>query len=217
MIARREGRAAPARARDRLPDLVAGAVRPRDDRVDGLRDAGDRDPLGRRARGDRATGARGSSSTTGARRPARSRRPTRSTPPCCGASSRSASRPSAWSPTTSPPTKPRSLAFVEAPLPVRPRDPQARRAGARRARGRAALRPRRHGDRRPPRPAAARRARDRRDGAHRALRGLQLPPVRDDGAGRARVRRGRGADREPARRAGALALARLRRRDRRPA
>ena len=52
-VARREGRAAAARARDRVPDLVAGAVRPRDDRVDGLRHAGDRDPLGRRARGDR--------------------------------------------------------------------------------------------------------------------------------------------------------------------
>ena len=51
--ARREGRAAPARARDGLPDLLAGAVRARDDRVDGLRDAGDRDPLGRRAGGDR--------------------------------------------------------------------------------------------------------------------------------------------------------------------
>ena len=52
-VARREGRAAPARPRDRLPDLLAGAVRPRHDRVDGVRDAGDRDPLGRRARGDR--------------------------------------------------------------------------------------------------------------------------------------------------------------------
>ena len=52
-VARREGGAAPARAGDRLPDLLAGAVRPRDDRVDGVRDAGDRDPLRRRARGDR--------------------------------------------------------------------------------------------------------------------------------------------------------------------
>ena len=52
-LARREGRAAPARPRDRLPDRVAGAVRARDDRVDGLRDAGDRDPLGRGAGGDR--------------------------------------------------------------------------------------------------------------------------------------------------------------------
>ena len=38
----------------RLPDLLAGAVRPRDDRVDGVRDARDRDPLGRGAGGDRA-------------------------------------------------------------------------------------------------------------------------------------------------------------------
>ena len=45
---------APERARDALPDRVGGAVRPRHDRVDGLRDAGDRHALGRRARGDRA-------------------------------------------------------------------------------------------------------------------------------------------------------------------
>ena len=52
--ARREGRAAPGRAGDALPDRVGGAVRPRHDRVDGVRDAGDRDPSRRRARGDRA-------------------------------------------------------------------------------------------------------------------------------------------------------------------
>ena len=52
--ARREGRAAPGRAGDALPDRVGGAVRPGDDRVDGLRHAGDRDPPRRRARGDRA-------------------------------------------------------------------------------------------------------------------------------------------------------------------
>ena len=51
--ARQEGRAAPERARDALPDRVGGAVRPGDDRVDGLRDAGDRDPPRRGARGDR--------------------------------------------------------------------------------------------------------------------------------------------------------------------
>ena len=52
--ARREGRAAAERARDALSDRVGGAVRPRHDRVDGLRDAGDRDALGRGAGGDRA-------------------------------------------------------------------------------------------------------------------------------------------------------------------
>ena len=41
--ARREGRAAAERARDALPDRMGGAVRPGDDRVDGVRDAGDRD------------------------------------------------------------------------------------------------------------------------------------------------------------------------------
>ena len=45
-LARREGRAAPARARDAVPDRVGGAVRPRDDRVDGVRHAGDRDARG---------------------------------------------------------------------------------------------------------------------------------------------------------------------------
>ena len=44
--ARREGRAAAERARDALPDRVGGAVRPRHDRVDGLRHAGDRDARG---------------------------------------------------------------------------------------------------------------------------------------------------------------------------
>ena len=55
----------------------------------------------------------------------------------------------------------------EAALPVRPRDPAARAARARRAGRRAALRARRHGDRRPPRHDAARLAGDRRDGAAR--------------------------------------------------
>ena len=45
-------------ARDALPDRVGGAVRPGDDRVDGVRHAGDRDPPRRRARGDRARGER---------------------------------------------------------------------------------------------------------------------------------------------------------------
>ena len=56
--ARREGRAPPGRARDALPDRVGGAVRPRHGRVDGVRDAGDRDPLRRGARGDRARAER---------------------------------------------------------------------------------------------------------------------------------------------------------------
>ena len=43
-----------ARARDALPDRVGGAVRPRHDRVDGVRHARHRHPLGRRARGGRA-------------------------------------------------------------------------------------------------------------------------------------------------------------------
>ena len=51
---RREGRAAAGRAGDALPDRVGGAVRPGDDRVDGLRHAGDRHPPRRGARGDRA-------------------------------------------------------------------------------------------------------------------------------------------------------------------
>ena len=89
---------------------------------------------------------------------------------------------------------------------VRPRDPPARGAGARVARRRAALHPRRHGDRRPPRPRAARRARDRGGRAQHAVRDLQLPPVRDDRAGRAGIGRGRGASRATARRPGALAV-----------
>ncbi len=65
-----EGRAAPGRARDALPDRVGGAVRPRDDRVDGVRDAGDRDAPGRGARGDRPRPVAGSSSTTTREMPA---------------------------------------------------------------------------------------------------------------------------------------------------
>ena len=49
-----EGRAAPERARDALPDRLGGAVRPRHDRVDGLRHAGDRHAPRRRAGGGRA-------------------------------------------------------------------------------------------------------------------------------------------------------------------
>ena len=67
-----EGRAPAERAGDALPDRVGGAVRARHDRVDGLRDARHRDPLRRGARGDRATGGAGSSSTTTARWPRRS-------------------------------------------------------------------------------------------------------------------------------------------------
>ena len=75
------------------------------------------------------------------------------------------------------------------PLAPRPRDRPARAARARRARGGAALRPRRHRDRRSPRPAADRRARPRGDSARRRVHDLQLPHVRDDGGRRARVGR----------------------------
>ena len=90
------------------------------------------------------------------------------------------------------------------PLPTRPRDPPARAAGARRARGGAALRARRHGDRRPSRAAAARRARARRDRARRRVHDLQLPDVRDDGGRRARVGRRAARAGGAARGAGAL-------------
>ena len=50
---REEGRSPPERARHALPDRLGGAVRPGHDRVDGLRDAGDRDPARRRSRGGR--------------------------------------------------------------------------------------------------------------------------------------------------------------------
>ena len=160
---RREGRAAPARARDRLPDLVAGAVRARDDRVDGLRDARDRDPLGRRARGDRPRSHRDHRRRLAADGGRARRTPTRSTRQRCGATWRSTSRPSGWSRTTSQRTRPPSRRG-EAPVAVRRRDPQARPSGAGRARGRAALPPRRYGDRRAPRPAAAGRARSQRGG-----------------------------------------------------
>ena len=85
-----EGRAAPERARDALPDRLGGAVRPGHDRVDGLRDAGDRDPPRRRARGRRPTAAAGSSWTTTARWWPRSRRPTSSIPPSAAALRRGA-------------------------------------------------------------------------------------------------------------------------------
>ena len=51
---RLEGRPAPERARDALPDRLGGALRARDDRVHGLRHAGDRDALRRGAGGRRA-------------------------------------------------------------------------------------------------------------------------------------------------------------------
>ena len=78
--ARREGRAAAERARDAVSDRVGRAVRPRHDRVHGVRDAGDRDAVRRRARGDRATAAAGSSSTTTATWSTRWRPPTRWSP-----------------------------------------------------------------------------------------------------------------------------------------
>ena len=93
---RREGRAARQRARDALPDPVGGAVRAGDDRVDGVRDARDRHPLGRGRGGHRG------------RRQRRDRRPlpatcrppssgrTHSIPPRSGRPSRSSSRRSGW-------------------------------------------------------------------------------------------------------------------------
>ena len=88
------------------------------------------------------------------------------------------------------------------PLRVRPADPAAGAARPRSARGRAAVHPRRHGDRRSSRPLPARGARSGRDGALGA-RDVQLPPVRDDRAGRASGGRRRG---RVARRLGAQAL-----------
>ena len=78
-------------------------------------------------------------------------------------------------------------------LAVRPRDPAPRRAGARLARRRAALRARGHGDRRPPRPLAARRARargDRADGrSSRSSTSSSTGRRRRSRARRARARR----------------------------
>ena len=100
----------------------------------------------------------------------------------------------------------------EIALAVRPRDPRARAAGAGRARRGAALPPRRHGDRRASRSTSARRARDRVHHPRRHVRDLQLPPVRDDRAGRAGRRCGRAGDGASARRPGGVALARVRHR-----
>ena len=101
-----------------------------------------------------------------------------------------------------------ALTVLEAPLPVRPRDPPARGARARLARRRADLHPRRHRDRRPPRAVAARGARDLGVRALRPVRALQLPPVRHDRPGRPGVGCRRAADREPPGRAVALAVSR---------
>ena len=81
---RREGAAAAAGDGDRVPDPVAGAVRAGDGGVDGLRHAGDRHPLRRRAGGDRAGPKRrhrGRASTSWRRR---SSRRSRSTPASAG-------------------------------------------------------------------------------------------------------------------------------------
>ena len=98
------------------------------------------------------------------------------------------------------------------PFPARSRDRPSRAAGARRARGRAAVRPRRHGNRRSSRPPADRRARPGRHRARRRLHDLQLPHLRDDGGRGARVGRGPGRRSRRDRRPGALGVARDRRR-----
>ena len=82
-VARREGRAAAAGARDDLPDLLARALRPRDDRVDGVRHAGRGDALRRGARGDR-----GRRRSRHRRRRARPRRRTSSARSSCRARTR---------------------------------------------------------------------------------------------------------------------------------
>ena len=109
---------------------------------------------------------------------------------------------------------PLSSARGAPPLPARPRDPPAGAAGPRRARRGAALRARRHGDRRPSRAAAARGARARGNGARGRVHDLQLPHLRDDGGRRARLRRRAAGAGGAARGAGALGLARDRRRAR---
>ena len=62
-------------------------------------------------------------------------------------------------------------------------------AGPRQPRGRAALHPRRHRHRRPPRHGPARRARAGGDGPRPRRRGVQLPDLRHDGARRPPHRR----------------------------
>ena len=73
---------------------------------------------------------------------------------------------------------------------------------------RAAVRARRHRDRRPPRHDPARLAGDRGDRALHRVHDLQLPHLRHDGAGRAPARRGPRRRRRGARVAGAVARAR---------
>ena len=65
---RRQGGVPRRRHGAALPDRLAGAVRPGDDRGDGLRHAGDRLPLRLGAGGDRATASPGSWSTASRRR-----------------------------------------------------------------------------------------------------------------------------------------------------
>ena len=101
-----------------------------------------------------------------------------------------------------------SAAGAPSPFPARPRDRPPRPAGTRRARRRAAVRARGHGDRRPPRPAADRGTRPGRDRARRRVHGFQLPHVWDDGRRGAQVRRRAGAASHASRGAGVVGFAR---------
>ena len=94
--ARGEGRAARPGPGHAVPDPLAGAVRPRHGRGDGVRHARRHDELGRGAASSSPTGSPASAATT----PTTSRTPsassTSSIPPRAGPGSRSASRPPRW-------------------------------------------------------------------------------------------------------------------------
>ena len=98
-----------------------------------------------------------------------------------------------------------------------PHGPAHHRAGhpgARQPRRRAAVRARRHGDRRPPRHGPARRAGHRRHRARPRRRGVQLPHLRHDRAGRPPPRRRPAGRRRRRRRADDVAVDDRRRRPR---
>ena len=105
VLARREGRAPAGRAGDAVPDRVGGAVRPGDDRVDGVRDAGDRDATRRGARGDRGRAQRDHRRQLPANGGSARARQTRSTRWSAAGTSRSASPRNAWSTTTCAPSE----------------------------------------------------------------------------------------------------------------
>ncbi len=100
-VAQREGRAAAEGRGDGVPDPVAGAVRARDGRVDGVRDAGARDPPRRGARSRRARARRLRRRHDRRDGGSASRRCSRSIRTTCARWPRSASRPGAWCRTTS--------------------------------------------------------------------------------------------------------------------